>query len=282
MNIENSSEENTPENLNSIPDTSKETDHIAPLQKLPQKNSLSKSSQDQEEIYPLRLKEEGGNLSNLVQTVTNSLATSEESHKIIESFFKKHSRGFGAALTLICRGTACPFLHTCPLYKAKQELPVSKSCPVEGNLTQLWVNKHLIGLGIDDYDNPEYSFDMDILYEMAAHELIKWRLASHLSESGALVSEQQVSGTPTGEPIFAEVISPILQELDRHSRITMKLRDALLATRKAQAQAGKEMSDPTQKSSELVRKFREIQRRKREKIKDIEFDVIEDPKKDIP
>ena len=137
----------------------------------------------------------------------------------------------------------------------------------------------MTSLGIEDFDSPENSFDLDLLYELAGHELIKWKAAQHLSHKGRIVEERQVAAGLQGDQIFGEVMSPAIEAIDIQNKITMKLREALLATRKAQIQAGKDMGDPSRKTAELARKAKDKAqdrlRAQRENIQDADFEVKE-------
>ena len=276
MNTNPSSPEPTNESGDGSSGFLKSTDLFAPSPEQPSKNSTSENTNALERTSYEPLSIQGGDLNSLVNSVTNRLTKNEGSRAVINNFFIKNSRGFGGALAMQCKGRNCPFLFMCALNEAKEKLPVGEQCPLEQSLVQLWVNKHLISLGIDDFASPEFSFDMDILYEMASHELIKWRLAGHLSQEGNLMEERQVSASPQGDPIFAKVMTPLLEEMDRHTRITLKLREALLATRKVQAQAGRDLVDPSKKGADLMDKVRKLVKSRREHIKDADYDELED------
>jgi hypothetical protein len=220
----------------------------------------------------------GGDLATIAKTISDEIAggAPAETKEAALHFLQKNANGFVGALSMRCQGRNCPILDVCPLFETKQELPVGKPCPFESAIVQMWVNKHLLALGIEDFASPENSFDIDMLYELAAHELIKWKAAQHLSQKGKLVEERQVAANIQGDAIFAEVISPALEILDVHNKITMKLRDALLATRKAQIQAGKDMADPSKKAADLAERARikALSRLgKGEKIQDADFEV---------
>jgi hypothetical protein len=223
----------------------------------------------------------GGDLSEITKSVSEDVAGGypEETQEATLHFMQTHAHGFAGAIAMKCQGKGgCPIYDSCPLVQTNQPLPIGKACPFERGIVQTWVNKHLVALGIDDYLSPENSFDMDILYELAAHELIKWKAAQHIAKKGTLVDDRQVAANMQGEAIFAEVISPALEVLDIHNRITMKLRDALLATRKAQIQAGRDMGDPSKKSADLASRARQkalerLGKKKKEDVKDADFDV---------
>lgn len=158
----------------------------------------------------------------------------------------------------------CPFVSSCPLALAGAKLPVNSPCPVEQNMIVIWVNKHLKALGIDNVLNPESSFDMDLLYELAGQELIRWRCGVHLSDEPSLVTRELVNSTITGVDIFADVINPVLDVLERAGKNINKIREALVATREAQIKAGQESRDPSQKAAELRQKAQEVLKQKRE------------------
>jgi hypothetical protein len=148
------------------------------------------------------------------------------------------------------------------------------------SLVQLWTNKHLIALGITDFNDPENSFDMDLLYEMVAHELMKWQMAAQISKKGTYVENIQTSATLQGDPLFEDVVNPLLEHIQIHSRITLKLKEALVATRQAQLAAGNNIADPNIKTSNLAQKARDLmkqrlQAQKDKDIKDATFEVKE-------
>jgi len=147
-------------------------------------------------------------------------------------------------------------------------------------LVQLWVNKHLLAMGIEDHILPEYSYDMDMLYELAGQELIRWQATQQLAVKGTITEERKIGATISGDELFGEVVTPLIEVIDTQSKIIMKIRDALLGTRKAQIQAGRDAGDSSKKSTELAAKAHtSVQERLRvlrgdaEEVKDAEFDV---------
>lgn len=206
-------------------------------------------------------------------------SVSTEAVEILTSFVDKVSRGPGTALPMRCNGERCQFLHVCPLYAAKITLPVGHKCPVEANLVSLWVNKHLLALGITDIDNPENSFDMDMLYELATQELIRYRCSAKLSENPNLVENKQVGESFTGNPIFADVINPVLDVMEKAGKNIAKIRDALLATRRAQLRLGEVVVDATEKAAELRRKAIDISKSRlgpHEEMKNANYTILGD------
>lgn len=148
--------------------------------------------------------------------------------------------------------------HNCPLVKAKSKLPYNKPCPVERSAMSTWISKHIEALGIENPNSPENSFDMDMLFELAGQELIRWRCSLHLSDRPELMEERQVGSTVTGDPIFADVINPVLDIMERAGRNVHRIREALLATRESQIKAGKHMTDPSKEQSDIKQKVQDL------------------------
>lgn len=151
------------------------------------------------------------------------------------------------------------------------------NCPIEASIVTLWINKHLRALGIEDPDDPINSFDMDMLYELAGQELIRWRCGVHLSKTPSLLTTQTVGFSNQGEPIFAEVMNPVLEIMEKSGRNISKIREALVATREAQLKAGNVKADPSTRQADLRKKALEIigNRRQPEAMKEADFKVKE-------
>lgn len=247
-------------------------------------SSLSTRPKDSIFLAPLDLK--SGDLKNIKNIVVNNLADiakeengralSEEGLGVLHSFIENTTRGYVGSLGMVCRGASCPFIGACPLNRVHSKLPIGKICPVESSIVTMWINKHLKALGIENPDDPVHSFDMDMLYELAGQELIRWRCSVHLSDNPKLVSNQQVGATQQGEPIFADVINPVLDVMERAGKNIAKLREALVATRQAQVKAGQVTTDPTQRAAELREKATKLAKERlknQEKIKDAEYKI---------
>lgn len=211
---------------------------------------------------------------------------SEDAVDILKNFINKSSKGFAGVLPMICQGHKCPFIHACPLYEAKAKLPQGSKCPVESSILYMWVNKHLRALGIEDVESPENSFDMDMLYELAGQELIRWRCGAYMAKTPNLVENKLIGESFNGTPIFADVLNPVLEAMERAGKNVAKIRDALLATRKAQITAGQVAVDATQKAAELRRKAAEINKMRRElnlgRIKEADYKIIDEPDRELP
>lgn len=275
-------------NLSIIDALEQRTESVAPSPEVLQSESLILNYQNEVPNLPNLQVAVYGGPQEAKQVINDGLAqiaknldpnVSEESLVVIKNFVEKSQRGSGSALPLICNGMACPFLHVCSLHQAKIPLPVGSRCPLEVSLVSLWVNKHLKALGISDIDAPENSFDMDMLYELATQELIRYRCSAYLSKNPNIVESKMVSESFNGTPIFADVMNPVLEAMDKAGRNISKIREALLATRKSQVNAGQVILDNTERAAALREKARNLNklRESKESIKDADYRVKDEP-----
>lgn len=224
---------------------------------------------------PLKLREQAGNALVRIAEETSGAELSSESKNVIQQYMQNACMGFLGVVPMLCRGLQCPFLSACPLHLAGSALPVGRQCPVERAMITIWINKHLKALGIEDVNDPQNSFDMDLLYELAGQELIRWRCGVHLSDDPALVSRELTNVTITGHEIFTDIINPVLDVMERSGKNIQKIREALVATREAQIKAGQESRDPSQRAAELRIKAAEILKQKREYLSRLQIQAKE-------
>ena len=268
-------------------DSQNEMENHAPLpeQQLNEYSNLNTQKKDSTFYVPLDLK--NGDPRSIKKDLTNNLISIASSSKelslehknLIKSFIDFSSKGFVTSMSMTCRGKSCPFLSACVLNEVGAELPIGRPCPLEQSIIVSWVTKHLKSLGIEDVDDPIHSFDMDMLYELAGQELLRWRCGVHLSDDPRLVSNQQVGATNQGEPIFADVMNPVLEVMEKAGKNISKIREALVATRESQLKAGQILTDPTQKAAELRAKANEIAKSRKiqmEKMVDADFKIAKE------
>ena len=262
-------------------DFQKETDPAAPSQEQVSDKYLPKNTKKEEQSSLDQLVPKRGDHNLIVSSISKELIA--ESEKVsgfeldengkqeIINFVTNVSRGPATYMTMICKGENCPFWNHCPLVKAKSKLPYGKPCPVERSAMSAWISKHIEALGIENPNSPENSFDMDMLFELAGQELIRWRCSLHLSDRPELMEERQVGSTVTGDPIFADVINPVLDIMERAGRNVHRIRESLLATRESQIRAGQHALDPSKEQSDIKQKVQDLINRNKEKraIKDI-------------
>ena len=199
---------------------------------------------------------------------------------IIQNFMDRAKFGHQSALPMICKGRDCPILEMCPLYEAGLPLPIKKICPVESAVIAQWVNRTMTSLNIDP-NEPEFAVDMDMVYELAGYELLRMRLASSLSTDPEVSKEVIVGYSPQGDPIYDIKPNMSLLMLEKYSKVVGKLRDALVATRKSQAQVGKLAGDGSIRAANIMAKARELaEKRLKPNISDADFEVLDEKPKE--
>jgi hypothetical protein len=194
---------------------------------------------------------------------------------IIDKFMERAKYGHQASLPLVCKGLACPFLRMCVLHQVGAKLPLEKPCPIEGALIEQWVQRTIAALKIDP-SNEEYAVDMDMIYELAGMELIRMRAGYHLAIDGSLSEERIVGYSPQGDPIYDEKPRVSLLVLEKYSKVISKLREQLLATRKAQAQVGQIASDPSVRTANIMAKAKALINKRKDQannIADASFEI---------
>jgi hypothetical protein len=214
----------------------------------------------------------------LVKTMQEvGISVPKEKLDIIEGFMARAHYGHQAVLPMNCKGEQCSFIGMCPLAQAKLELPIGKNCPVEKALLETWVNKTVFALNIDAND-PEFSVDLDMVYELAGMELLRMRASHHLSKDPSLVEERVVGYSPQGQPIYDEKPKVSLLILEKYSKVVNKLREQLLATRKAQAQAGQMAGDISVRTANIMERARKLAqiRRAGGSVQDADFEIKEE------
>jgi len=215
------------------------------------------------------------NTNSLVLAATEAgVSIPSEKMDIIHKFMDSAKFGHQATIVMKCQGVACPFLNMCPLHEAELDLPIGKRCPVEKAVMEQWVSRSIAALDIDPLD-PEYSIDMEMVYEIAGMELIRMRAAYELSESPKLVEEKIVGYSPQGDPIYDEKPAASLFIIERNSKAINKIREQLLATRKAQASVGHLQGDPSIRAAKLKEKAKTIalKRQQMGTITDAEYEI---------
>lgn len=227
-----------------------------------------------EETVPYeRYKKNGKKIIGCYKAIWKRIYTSSN----ITNNIKVYSLGVEPYKHYIANGLVthnCPFLSMCVLHQVGAELPYGKTCPIEGALIEQWVKKTIIALGIDP-NSSEYAVDMDMVYELAGMELIRMRAGYHLSMDGSLVEEKIVGYSPQGDPIYDEKPRVSLLVLEKYSKVISKLREQLLATRKAQAQAGQIASDPSIRTANIMARAKAIIEKRQASVKDSKNEPVD-------
>jgi hypothetical protein len=204
---------------------------------------------------------------------------SPEQFGALDSFMDHARYGHQASLPMKCKGLGCPILDLCPLHKLKAQLPIGKVCPVEGALVGQWVETYLGALDINPED-PESAIDMHMVYELAGLELLRTRAAQHLSTNPEIIKREIVGFSPQGAEIWDDKPSMALLIMEKQAKTVSKLREGLLATRKAQAQVGQISGDVSVRTANIQAKAKEIMAKRLKggnahDVEDIDFEVKE-------
>lgn len=196
---------------------------------------------------------------------------------VLQGFMDQAKYGHQARLPMECKGKACPVIKLCPLEAIGVALPFGKPCPVEGSLIEQWVQGYIDAIGIDP-NEPESAIDMHMIYELAGLELMRTRAAHELSKNPDMVSEKIIGYSPHGEPVYDDKPNPALLIMEKQAKTVNKLRDALLATRKAQASVGQVSSDQSVRGANILANARIIAEKRRKgaklhEIQEAEYEV---------
>jgi hypothetical protein len=202
-----------------------------------------------------------------------------EGKEALIHFMNVSRHGHQASMPMKCKGKQCPLIDMCPLNKINAELPVGKRCPVESALVEQWISTYLTALEIDPTD-PESAVDVHMVYEMAGLELIRNRTASYMADNPDMVRRDIVGYSPQGEEIWDDKPNMGWLLMEKQLKAMNKVRDALLATRKSQAQVGHLAGDVTIKTSNMLKRAKELAERRaaksRGEAQEADFEIVDD------
>jgi hypothetical protein len=143
--------------------------------------------------------------------------------------------GSHAGIPLHCKGKVCYMAVHCPLITmgVLVEDIVGQPCPVEMHLMEVWSNKIMNELKID----PNNLIESSMARELAKAEIYQLRVSNRLAMED-FVADQCVGVDEKGAPVYRKELHIAAQWEDMIIRRTLKMREALLATRKSIADAG--------------------------------------------
>lgn len=197
---------------------------------------------------------------------------------LLVRLLSKAVKGNLAALPMLCKGEKCPFLGQCWIRELndrghKTAYPIGKQCPQEMIVLELWIKKLAGNIGLNP-DNPEDALQLELVYELATNELMRYRAAFHLSTDPELVKKSISAYGPKGEPVWEVKINPATALHERLSRLILKLKEQMLATPKAQAQVGRVLDRNVQETLDKRRKAEELlKQRQAARIRDAAKDA---------
>jgi hypothetical protein len=176
--------------------------------------------------------------------------------------------GSHATIPLHCKGKACYMAVHCPLLTMGviPEDMVGKPCPVEAHLMEVWANKIMSELKID----PNNLIESAMARELARAEIYQLRASNRLAMED-FVADQCMGVDEKGAPVYRKELHVAAQWEDMIIKRTMKMREALLATRKSIAEAGAgNASNPAlnySNAAKLVEKLRKDSANKAENVR---------------
>ena len=136
------------------------------------------------------------------------------------------------------------------------------NCPVEIFQMKKLIAIHCAALDIDP-STPMGALEMLQVLEIARAEIIEYRASAALSDNPKLVRTSLISVEIDGTKIYEDRIVPEVELLERWFKVKTKLKTELLATRQAQAAAGKSYADKSKEAAELNAKLNEIEKLKK-------------------
>jgi hypothetical protein len=174
--------------------------------------------------------------------------------------------GAHALTPMYCKGDSCSYKESCPLLKANIRDMIGTPCPIEGHLLNLWANKYITDLKIDENNLVE----TNLAGEIAKLDIYSMRINNRLAYED-YISKQVVAINEEGKPQYRDELHVAAQWEDMLSRRKLRLLDALLATRKSLAEAGGgSTSDPSTHAAiamKLVKKAQKNLQKQTDNIK---------------
>lgn len=173
------------------------------------------------------------------------------------------------SLAMVCKGSNCPIYSLCPIKKSGIKVPEGESCPVELSILDDAVNYYCDYLEIDT-TTPSGKVDLSLILEIARSELIEFRIDCRLALNPDPVRSQVKTVSVTGDTYEEEIPKAELDILERWSRMKIKIRQELLATRRAQVQAGAQLMDASKKSADLMERAQKAKEKAEKQRREME------------
>ncbi len=149
----------------------------------------------------------------------------------LSKFANKMAHGYQASVPLVCLGEKCRYYNLCPLVKAKIELPLLDSCPVETSLFNKWVKNKTNELNVDPNDELA-SVDLSQIMEYAQLEIIQMRANLEMSMEPGVVTEKVIGFDANGKAITTTEINPRIGVIEKLATIKSRILDDLVGTEK--------------------------------------------------
>lgn len=164
--------------------------------------------------------------------------------------------GMAAAIPMICCGPQkCPNGKKC-LFREDGKFPLSKICPIETSLVDLWTKSYIQDLAID----PSSISQMSLVNRLVELDLLDYRantgLSGQVDEQAPTLLKTDIEDTEHGVKETTN-IHPLLDAKSKFSGERLKIMEALVASpreqyKKAQALGKSDNNDAAQHMSEMM------------------------------
>lgn len=185
----------------------------------------------------------------------------------LAAYSSKMMSAVHAASVMTC-ASDCPMLHACYLHNSGIKLPVGKLCPIELAIMDDCISRNVAGLDID-LDSAAGQMELLQVWELARAEVVEWKAGAKMADRKDVIMRELTSAVPDMNGnvtnIFEEKITPEVQLMERWAKMKLKMREALLATRKAQAAAGQVNDDETNRLTTLKKRAERVKQMKKER-----------------
>lgn len=164
-----------------------------------------------------------------------------------------------ASAVMSCKGNQCPAYDSCPLVQAGIKLPLSKKCPVELSVMDDVLRRFCEGLDINP-DTPAGAMDLMQVWEIARHEIMEFRASGYLAKNPDIIVQELKNVGVDGTHIHNSKINEALLFMQQVSRTKNKIRQELLATRKAQIEAGRRVDEELKDQQAIIAKAEKLKK----------------------
>lgn len=154
-----------------------------------------------------------------------------------------------ASIPLICRGSACPASHSCPLYQRGIH-PLSKTCPIEAKL----VYELMITIAEELDVDPESTLEMGMVRDVVDQEIQQLRKQNLLSVED-IIQENVVGVDESGDPIMKIDLHLAVTWEDKIHKRKAALLKQLVATRESRIKAGAQIASDAVTMSKVLEEY---------------------------
>lgn len=182
---------------------------------------------------------------------TTGSAITDSQWQILDTYFADNAAG-PVQSSIICKGEECPYVESCPLARAKVQLPMGDPCVVEETVKRNWAALYFreIGVAEDGYAAVDRGVVIDLMNTMLDIKRAQDEVAKMPN-----VAERVLRGFDKDNNAIIEMkMNPVHFYLKNARLLKQKLLQNLVATREARA---KDKSRQTESTAQLMVQMRE-------------------------